>query len=339
MRVLVAMSGGVDSSMVAKALKDEGHYIEGVYMMLHDSPEYHKKNIVRVKEVGEFLGIKTHVLDLQESFKKEVYEPFVETYRVGKTPNPCALCNRTIKLGALLEHTLSLGFDKLATGHYARIEEGLIKVAVDESKDQSYFLANVKKESLKHLLFPLGDKLKSDIKEEALKYPELIKIAGQKESSEICFVEKTYIDILNRHFDTDKKGVVKDVDGKVVGSHNGYMHYTIGKRRGFTVSGAHEPHYVLGINAKNNEIVVGTKEKLLRSYFETESLNEFLDLDGEFECFAKVRYRSSLVKAKVTKTEFGAKVRLESPVSGIAAGQLAVFYDDESRVLASGFIV
>ena len=340
MKILVAMSGGVDSSIVAKYLKDAGHEVQGCYMMLHDNPKYHEENIAKVKKVGEFLGIKTHVLDLQDKFNKEVYEPFVEIYKSGKTPNPCALCNRNIKLGALLEHALNLGFDKLATGHYARTEEGLIKVAVDESKDQSYFLANIKKESIAYMLFPLGDRLKSDIKKEALSYPELVKIAGQKESSEICFVDKTYIDILNKHFDTNKKGIVRNSDGKIVGSHSGYMHYTIGKRRGFTVDVAHEPHYVTQIDPQNNEIIVGTKDELLESEFEISNLNEFLNLGSEFECFVKIRYRSPKLKAKVKKMQNGiVKISLETKASGIAAGQLGVFYDEKDSVLASGFIM
>lgn len=340
MKILVAMSGGVDSSIVAKNLKDAGHEVRGCYMKLHDNPAYHQENISKVKKVGNFLGIKIDILDLQDEFKKEVYTPFIEIYKSGKTPNPCALCNKSIKLGALLKYALNLGFEKLATGHYARIEDEMLKVAVDESKDQSYFLANIEPNSLKYMLFPLGDKLKSDVKKQALNFPELIEIAGQKESTEICFVDKTYIDILNKHFDTNMPGVVKNTEGEIVGSHNGYMHYTIGKRRGFTVNVAHEPHYVTKIDAKNNEIIVGTKDKLLEGEFQTSNLNEFINLNNEFECFAKIRYRSPKIKAKVQKLENGgAKVSLKNFASGIAAGQLAVFYDEKDRVLASGFIL
>ncbi|PSM51563.1 tRNA U34 2-thiouridylase [Campylobacter blaseri] len=334
MKILVAMSGGVDSSMVAKTLKDEGHEIIGCYMKLHDNPKYHEENIRKVKKVGEFLGIETKVLDLQKEFQSSVYNPFVEIYKNGKTPNPCALCNRTIKLGKLLEYALSLGCEKLATGHYVRVEDGLLKVARDLSKDQSYFLANTDPNSLKYMIFPLGNTLKSELKERAKKFPELEAIAGQKESSEICFVEKTYIDILQKHYDTDKPGLVKDLKGNVIGKHNGYMHYTIGKRKGFTVDVAHEPHYVLKINSKNNELIVGKKDELKQSEFELENLNKFTKLDDDFKGYVKIRYRSPMNKAKIIDH----KVYLDEPAYGIASGQLAVFYDENDKVIASGFI-
>lgn len=334
MKILVAMSGGVDSSMVAKILKDEGHEIIGCYMILHNDTKYHEENIKKVKKVGEFLGIETRVLDLQKEFNEAVYNPFVEIYKEGKTPNPCALCNRNIKLGKLLEYALSLGCEKLATGHYVRVEDGLLKVAKDLTKDQSYFLANTDPQSLKYMIFPLGDTLKSELKEKASKFPELEAIAGQKESSEICFVDKSYIDILQKHYNTDKPGVVKDLSGNIVGKHSGYMHYTVGKRRGFSVDGAHEPHYVIRTNAQNNEIIVGKKDELKQSTFEVEKLNKFINLDETFESFVKIRYRSIMSKAKVE----GLKVSLQESVYGIANGQLAVFYDDKDRVIASGFI-
>lgn len=339
MKILVALSGGVDSSYVAKTLKDEGHEIIGCYMKLHNKPNYHEQNIKKVKKVGEFLGIETKILDLQSEFEKEVYKPFIEIYKSGKTPNPCALCNRAIKLGKLLDFAIKLGCEKLATGHYVRVENGLLKVALDEGKDQSYFLANIKKDALKNMIFPLGNSYKKDIKACIANFPELIEIAGQKESSEICFVENSYIDILNKHFNTNTPGVVKNSNGEIVGKHDGYMHYTIGKRRGFSVFGAHEPHYVTKIDAKNNEIIVGLKNELLENEFETINLNEFLNLDDEFRANIKIRYRSSKIKGTIKKLENGGtKVILDEKISGIASGQLAVFYDDLDRVLASGFI-
>ncbi|CZE47274.1 tRNA 2-thiouridine(34) synthase MnmA [Campylobacter geochelonis] len=338
MKIMVAMSGGVDSSMVAKLLKDSGHEVIGCYMKLHAKPGYHEENIRKVKKVGKFLGIETKVLDLQNEFNKLVYEPFVNIYKSGKTPNPCALCNRLIKLGKLLEFALTLGCEKLATGHYVRVENGLLKKAFDESKDQSYFLANIDKKALEYMIFPLGEMLKSDVKKLANQFPELIEIAGQRESSEICFVPNSYIEILQKHYNTDLPGVVRDTSGKEVGKHNGYMHYTIGKRRGFSVDGAHEPHYVVKIDASKNEIVVGDKDELKEDEFETENFNEFANLDDKFECFVKIRYRSEKLKAFVEVINNSAKVKLETPANGIASGQLAVFYDEDERVLASGFI-
>lgn len=342
MKILVAMSGGVDSSYVAKSLQDEGHEIIGCYMVLHDKPSYHEKNIENVRKVGAFLGIKTEILDLRDEFDKEVYTPFIKTYQSGKTPNPCALCNREIKLGKMLEFALNLGCDKLATGHYVRIENRLLKRAFDESKDQSYFLANINPSSLQYMIFPLGDRLKSDVKNDILNFPELANIASQKESSEICFVDKSYIDVLERHIDTKMPGNVLDKSGQIIGRHDGYMHYTIGKRRGFTVDGAHDPHFVTAINADKNEITVGLKDDLQSTKFKTSNLNSFVYLDDKFEAFVKIRYRSPKVKAvaKVVSNLDGDKleVELKQSVYGIASGQLAVFYDEKDRVIASGFI-
>ncbi|MBQ3675732.1 MAG: argininosuccinate synthase, partial [Campylobacter sp.] len=215
MKILVALSGGVDSSITAKKLQDAGHEVVGAYMKLHKNEAYHEKNIAKVRKVGEFLGIKTHILDLQGEFEKSVFMPFIEAYKNGKTPNPCALCNRHIKLGKLLEFAKSIGCEKLATGHYARLENGLIKVALDLSKDQSYFLANVDPDALKSMIFPLGESLKSDIKNEARNYPQLSEIAGAKESSEICFVENSYIDILKDFMQTDLPGRVLNSNGEI----------------------------------------------------------------------------------------------------------------------------
>lgn len=337
MKILVAMSGGVDSSYTAKILQDAGHEIIGCYMKLHNNENAHEANYEKVQKVGKFLGIKTTILDLKQQFNEMVYTPFVELYKQGKTPNPCAMCNRYIKLGELVKFAKSLGCEKVATGHYVRMENGLIKVAKDLSKDQSYFLSNAEKNALDFMMFPLGDMLKKDVKASVAKYPELIAIAEQKESSEICFVEKTYIDILSQHYNTDLKGVVRDSSGKEVGTHKGYMHYTIGKRSGFSVFGAHEPHYVLDIDAQKNEIIVGKKDELQSFEFNTQNFNSFID-DKEFEANIKIRYRSPKVRGVVKVTGNGVCVKLHEAVFGIASSQLAVFYDDNDRVLGSGFI-
>ncbi|EOG9652423.1 tRNA 2-thiouridine(34) synthase MnmA [Campylobacter upsaliensis] len=337
MKILVAMSGGVDSTVTAYKLKQAGHEVIGCYMKLHGKPGYHEENIAKVEKVAKFLQIPYHILDLQEDFKAKVYMPFINTYKEGKTPNPCALCNRFIKLGKLLEFAKNLGCEKLATGHYARLENGRIKVAVDESKDQSYFLANADKEALQYLIFPLGEMKKEDVKQFASTIEVLKSFATQKESSEICFVENTYVDVLEQFMDTKIKGEVLDSSGKVVGEHNGYMHYTIGKRRGFEVRGAHEPHFVLKINPKENQIVVGTKEELKTKEFKLENINLFIDKKA-FNCEVKIRYRSKSVPCEVLVDEnLNAQISLKEPVYGLASGQMAVFYE-EDKVIASGFI-
>lgn len=354
MKILVAMSGGVDSTVTAYTLLQQGHEVEGCYMKLHGKPNYHEANIAKVEKAAQFLGIKHHILDLQDDFKERVYVPFVASYKAGKTPNPCAWCNRFIKLGKLLEFAKSLNCEKLATGHYARVENGLLKTAFDETKDQSYFLASADKSALSYLIFPLGEKKKEAVKAFAASIKELESFATQKESAEICFVENTYIEVLQQFMPTNVKGSVLDSNGKIIGKHDGYMHYTIGKRRGFEVRGAHEPHFVLKIKPQSNEIVVGLKDELKVSEFELEKINLLVDktflsenkllqnsLNAEnfsFKCEVKIRYRSKSTACVVqVLPNLSAKITLLEPVYALASGQMAVFYDKDT-VLASGFI-
>lgn len=336
-KVLVAMSGGVDSTITALKLKEAGYEVQGCYMKLHDDGKSHEENIKKVKHAAEFLGIKYHVLDLSEKFEEFVYNPFVDTYKKGRTPNPCVLCNRNIKFGALIEFAKSLGMEKLATGHYVRIVDGFITEAKDSSKDQSYFLANIKRENIPFMLFPLGELYKEDIKKLASTIPALENFATQKESSEICFVQNTYVEILQKHMSVDKPGDVINEDGEVVGKHQGYMHYTIGKRRGFEVRGAHDPHYVLDINPKNNTITVGKKEALGKALVKADDVNLFID-KNEFEALVKIRYRSPKTRCMVRVKEKKATIELNEKVSGVASGQRAVFYWD-NQVIGSGEIV
>jgi tRNA-specific 2-thiouridylase len=336
-KVLVGMSGGVDSTVTAILLQKEGYEVVGVYMKLHDNEDYHKKNFEKAKRVGEYLGIDIHFYDISDDFRDEVYNYFVETYKKGLTPNPCVKCNRTIKFGKMLDFADSLGIDKVATGHYLKCDGEYFYKAKDKSKDQSYFVAQVKKEVLPRLIFPLGLWLKDEVKEFAKDIPLLRDIGEQKESSEICFVENDYTEILEKHMNIDLAGETINQKGEVIGTHKGYMHYTIGKRRGFVVNGAHDPHYVLSIKADKNQIVVGKRDELRVDSFRIENINMF-EAIKEFEATVKVRYRTTPIECQVKIDNDIGIVKLSQDVFGLAYGQVAVFYDND-KVLGSGFII
>ena len=336
-RVLVGMSGGVDSTVTAILLQKEGYEVTGVYMKLHEKEGYHEANYKKAKRVGEYLGIDVHFHDLSLDFKEEVYDYFVETYKEGLTPNPCVMCNRTIKFGKMVEFADSLGIEKVATGHYLNCDGEYFYAAKDETKDQSYFVAQVKKEVLPRLLFPLGSWIKDDVKAYASKIEPLQDFATQKESSEICFVENDYTEILQRHMNIDREGETIYADGRVVGKHKGYMHYTIGKRRGFTVDGAHDPHFVLEIKPKENQIVVGKRDELQEKRFKIKNINLYDEELTSFDSTVKVRYRTRAIPCHVNIDKDRGEVELQEPVFGLAYGQVAVFYDG-NRVVGSGVI-
>lgn len=335
-KVLLGMSGGIDSTISAMLLKEDGYEVEGLYMKLHSSPGYHEIHEARARKAADFVGIKLHIVDLQEIFDEKVFKPFIDTYTKGKTPNPCALCNRSLKFGEMVKFADKIGADFIATGHYIKTDGKYFYEADDDTKDQSYFLFYVNKEILPRLLFPLGERKKSEIKVLASSISGLETFALQRESSEICFVETTYTDLLQDYVEVDKVGKVLDMSGNIVGEHKGYMHYTIGKRRGFSVNGAHDPHYVVSIDPDKNQIIVGRKEDLACNSVILNNLNLYTD-DKSFDTTVKLRYRTKAVACHVDIINDKAHVTLMESVFGVATGQAAVFYDG-NKLLGGGWI-
>ncbi|TLD96774.1 tRNA 2-thiouridine(34) synthase MnmA [Helicobacter jaachi] len=341
MKVALLMSGGVDSSYCAHLLSSQGYEVIGLYLKLHDKEKKHNIFIKNCQQVSERLGIAFEVVDLREAFKQNVYDSFVRSYKEGQTPNPCAICNPLMKFGLGLQKADELGCDYIATGHYAQIKEveGIKRIAkaVDDTKDQSYFLYALPQEAIDRIIFPLGGFYKEDVKKTALNLlPFLGTLQTYKESQEICFVEESYIDILKLHEKVDEEGIVRDTQGKAVGKHKGYMHYTIGKRKGFSVFGSHEPHYVKAINPLSNEIVVGTKEEL--AVDSIKALNKSLPQafnGGVYD--VKVRYRSVPLKAQIDIDGDYIHAQLLESAYGVAQGQALVLYQGDC-VLGGGVI-
>ncbi len=334
MRVLVGISGGVDSAVTAYLLKQKGYEVVGIYMKMHEGP--HEENLQKIEYLSKKIGFEYVVEDVREEFRKEVYEYFVKSYEEGATPNPCAMCNKQIKFGIFMKFLDKYNCEKAATGHYVRCDGEFLYEAKDKNKDQSYFLFAIKKDILPKLIFPLGDYLKYDVKKIASEIG-LENLAKGKESQDICFIDNSYIDVLKIHFNPDRPGKVVDKRGKKIGTHKGYAHYTIGQRKGFRLFKSHKPQYVIGIDAKTNTLIVGDKEDLAKKKVFLKGVNIFID-EKVFECEAKVRYRAPKIPAIVKmETKSKAVVDFKEGVIGVAKGQACVFYVGE-KLLGGGWI-
>lgn len=341
-RVLIAMSGGVDSSLAAALLLERGCRVEGVTMKLTAGICC---DIASAQQVCRHLGISHRVLDMQAEFERSVIRNFVEEYRAGRTPNPCIRCNDLIKFQALLSHARENGFDRLATGHYARIGHNppdrrfLLRRGVDHAKDQSYFLYRLTREQLARVLFPLGDMRKSDVKLRARQLN--LPAAARPESQEICFVpDNDYRGFLKEHSpDVLRQGEIVMVDGTVVGTHRGIAFYTVGQRRGLGVA-AGGRLYVVRIDPRTNRVVLGRRRDL-----ETASclvadcrFLPFDRLEHPLSVDVKVRYRSAPARAVIRPAENGrVRVSFDRPAAGVTPGQAAVFYDGD--VVVGGGII
>lgn len=345
MKVGVAMSGGVDSSTTALMMKEKGYEVIGITMKLG---RFCNPNVPEeAKYAADKLGIQHYVLDASQDFEKDVIDYFVQTYLSGKTPNPCAMCNNRIKFGKLLEYAKSLGCDKMATGHYAKIvNDTELHRGSDEKKDQSYFLARLTKEQLSNVLFPLEKLTKDKVREYAKKLD--MTISEKSESQDICFVQNiNYTDLISQRvnelgLNLQGAGDIVDSDGKVLGKHKGLIHYTIGQRKGLSISAPH-PLYVTKLDIENNRLIVGESDNLSHDEVEVININwlgdEDIDFNKNYEFEIKLRstQRPQLGFVKFNQ-DGSSNVKLYEKVWGVTPGQLCVFYDGD-RVVGSGWIV
>lgn len=338
-KIAVAMSGGVDSSTVAYILKKQGYDLIGITMRTCN-PEDED-----AKKVCEDLGIPHYVLDATKEFKTKVMDYFIEEYLQGKTPNPCMVCNKHIKFGMLIDFARSKGADFMATGHYTQLKDGVLSMGDDPNKDQVYFLSQINKENLKYLMFPIGDLEKPKVRELAEQLG--VRVYAKKDSQEICFVEdgklKEFL-LENTKGRAGKKGNIVTTDGKVLGKHNGLAFYTIGQRKGLGIS-QEKPLYVIELDSKNNNVIVGDNEQLFKDELIAENVNlisfdRLEELNGVV-CWAKTGSRDKLHKCQLEVLENGnVKVRfIEDKVRAVTPGQGVVFYNEEKKVLGSGFII
>ena len=352
--VVVAMSGGVDSSTVAGMMKKEGFRVIGITLKLYDDGKEvaaskqccSGQDIMDAKRVAQKLGIEHKILYYQNKFKQGVIDNFVESYLKGETPIPCVQCNQTVKFKDLFEVSKDLKADALITGHYVKSitfeNQTNMYRAIDENRDQSYFLFNTTREQLNYLRFPLGGLLKNETREIAKKLE--LNVADKPDSQDICFVPNgDYASVIQKFRpDSFKKGNIKNLDGKVIGVHDGIINFTIGQRKGIKVSDK-EALYVLNIDSDKNEILVGPKEKLGKKNIFLKNTNLLTnEIDFKNEMYVKVRSTGKLLKAKINlKKNKKAEVKLNISEDGISPGQACVFYNKDNqgyRVLGGGWI-
>lgn len=341
-KILVGMSGGVDSSAAALILKEKGYPVTGLTLKL--CKEDKEQDINDAKAVCEKLGIEHLTLDLKNEFKEKVIDEFINQYKIGLTPNPCLECNKYIKFGKMLELALEKGFDKIATGHYARVEKKgerfILKKATDISKDQSYVLYSLTQHQLKHLELPLGYLTKPEIRAKA-EESGLVN-ANRPDSQDICFVPNgDYAAFIEENGGfVSEKGNYTDINGNILGKHQGVIHYTIGQRKGLGIA-LGKPQFVIDKSSETNTVVLGDEENLFKKEVFVSDVNfiPFDKLEREMRVTAKLRYRHAEQPATIyPMDDTKVKILFDEPQRAPSSGQGAVFYDGDT-VVGGGKII
>ena len=346
MRVAIAMSGGVDSSVAAALLKEAGHDVFGMTMRIIPSGNDSTQAEIDAANVAQQIGIPHHVEDFRHIFARQIIDYFCREYHGGRTPNPCILCNKYIKFGILMEKALKMGAEFLATGHYARIEKDnnteryILKKGQDRKKDQSYFLCQLKQEQLRHVLYPIGNLTKDEVRKIAAELG--LSSASRPESQEICFIpDNDHARFLEEYTpQAARPGPILNEQGKTLGQHQGIMSYTIGQRKGLQIA-AEEPLYVTAIEPDQNAVIVGTREQTYGKEMVAGELNWIAmpALDRPIKVKARVRYRHPEAEATVIPQENNiVYIKFAEPQMAITPGQAVVFYDDDT-VIGGGTII
>ena len=343
MKIVVAMSGGVDSSVAAGLLKEQGHDVIGVHMKLHDSEGGQPgrccgyDDALDARQVAEALDIPFYVFNLREAFQKAVVDDLVSTYLAGSTPNPCIQCNGVLKFRVLLARARALGATHLATGHYARIVDGALHRAVDPDKDQSYFLFPMRSEALEATLFPLGGMTKPEVRAHAERLG--LVTADKPESQEICFIPDDDHGrfVRERSAGAGAGRIIDADDGRDLGAHDGFYQYTVGQRRGLGVA-LGKPAWVTGVDASTKEVRVSTRpERLLHGGLHAQRANGVRRPAPGQVVHARIRHRGALLPATVDGDDATPHVRFLEPARAVAPGQAVVLYDGDA-VLGGAWI-